>query len=777
MNDLTLLDEQALRRYLDELRQAMPNVDEGAGWLLRELQIHRVELELRNHELREARQVLAGANDRHADFRNQLPVGYLTLDRDGHILEANPKAEALLGGLAQQPLTRQPLKAWLSPPQGEAFCACLRRMLAADPLSAQPTRIELTVLRGEEEPREILLEGLAVEENCHTRAGGQQYRCVLIDITDQKKAEQTLKAERALLQTTIDSVAEPIMVIAPDYRVLLANRTAGQLIVCSGGDAAAPLCHRVLHHLAEPCGDRPDHPCPVEQVKRSGKFVVVEHKHYDVEGDERIMEVSAAPVWDGEGKLYAIVEHSHDITERKRYEALFREEQERLCHLAHHDPLTGLPNRLLFQDRLAQALIKAQRTGARLAVLFLDIDRFKGINDTLGHMVGDQMLQAVAQRLYECLRREDTVARLGGDEFTLLLEGLEHPETAAKVARKVLKSLSHPIRIGNHEFHTGASIGISLHPDNGQDMETLIKHADAAMYLAKERGRGNYQFFSEALNERARRQLSLETALRRALERGELSIHYQPQVALASGRIVGMEALVRWTSAELGPVPPGDFIPVAEESSLIVTIGEWVLQKACAQLRCWHEEGYTGLRMAINLSARQFRQPDLIVRIGAILTDTGLDPRQLELELTESVVLDGTEEAIGVMGQLRALGVQLSLDDFGTGYSSLAYLKRFPLHRLKVAQEFVRDIPTDPHDTAIARAVVALAKTLGLEVVAEGVESLEQCEFFRALGCDYVQGYLLGHPLPAQDIQALLMGWGGIVAIANHCPSSPTGSP
>jgi diguanylate cyclase (GGDEF)-like protein/PAS domain S-box-containing protein len=770
MNDFARLSKQALCERLDELlAQGAPISGSTAQHLLHELHVHQVELEMQNHDLREAHLSLEAAYARYADLYNQAPVGYLTLDHKGRILEVNPKAAALLGDLPRKQLIGKPLAVWLSPQQSAVFFGYLRRLLEARPLSVQPERIELTMLRSEMGPREVLLEGVAIEEEARDgRTVGLQCRSVIIDITERKKAEQALTAQRALLEATIDSAVDPIMVIDPDYRILLANRAAGHLIPGSSEDGSSVPCYSMLHHENQPCGDRPDHPCPVERVKHSGKPIVVVHKHYDTEGNERIVEVAAAPVWDAEGKLYAIVEHAHDITERKRYESLFREERERLRHLAHHDPLTGLPNRLLFQDRLAQALVKAHRTDTQLAVLFLDVDRFKGINDTLGHMVGDQVLKAIAQRLRKCMREEDTVARLGGDEFTILLEGLEHPEAAAKVAWKVLEGLRRPFTIGSHEFHIEASIGISLYPDNGPDLDSLIKHADAAMYLAKEQGRGNYQFFSEALNERTRRQLALETALRRALKRGELSVYYQPQVALASGRIVAVEALVRWTNAELGSVPPGDFISVAEESGLIVTLGEWVLRSACAQLRRWHEAGCTSLRVAVNLSARQFRQRDLIERIHSVLIDTGISPRHLELELTESVLLAGTEEAIGVMEQLRALGVHLSLDDFGTGYSSLAYLKRFPLDRLKVAQEFVHDIPADPHDTAIARAVVALAKSLELEVVAEGVESLEQCELFRALGCDYVQGYLLGRPLPAEDIETLLVG-GGHVTIAELC--------
>lgn len=767
MNDLHRLSTQTLQLRLSELIGGeTPIHDDEARRMLHELQVHQIELEMQNRQLRETQLALEDSYSRYANLYDQAPVGYLTLDEKGRIQEANPRAAALLGHLPRNQLIGQPLAAWLAPQQGTVFFKHLRQVLAAGSPLAQRECIELTFLHAVMGPREVLLESITVGDPA---AAGREnehaihYNCVLSDITERKQAEQSLRTERELLQTTIDSVSEPIVVIATDYRVLLMNRAAAQVTSSPQWRTHAPFCYQILHHSKKPC-DATHYPCPMEQVKHSGNPLVVEHQHYDADGGLRMVEVAATPLRNPAGELYAIVEYTRDITDRKRFQSLFLEEQQRLHHLAHYDSLTGLPNRQLFQDRLQQALIKAQRTGDLVALLFLDLDRFKGVNDTLGHTIGDRMLEAVAQRLTDCVRQEDTVARLGGDEFTMLVEGLRQPEMAAKVAIKVLERLAHPLWLGGHELHVGTSIGISLYPDNGKDMETLIKHADAAMYLAKERGRGNYQFFHEALNTHARRQLIVETALRRALEGEELSLNYQPQIAITSKRIVAVEALARWHNAKLGPVPPSEFIMTAEDSGLITSLGDWVLTQACAQTYRWQEAGYGGLRVAVNLSARQFRQPDLLERVEEILRCTGLRPQYLEFELTESVLLVGTKEAVAVMERLKALGVHLSVDDFGTGYSSLAYLKRFPLDRLKVAQEFVRDVPADPQDTAIARAVVALAHGLELEVVAEGVESIEQYELFRSLGCDYVQGYLFSHPLCPLELEALLADGGSTTA-------------
>jgi diguanylate cyclase (GGDEF)-like protein len=428
---------------------------------------------------------------------------------------------------------------------------------------------------------------------------------------------------------------------------------------------------------------------------------------------------------------------------------------QRVVHMAHHDALTGLPNRTLLADRVGQAIARAHRRGGKLAVLFLDLDRFKNVNDSLGHAIGDQLLTEVAVRIKACLREEDTAARLGGDEFIISLPDVADAAEAAGVAGRILAELARPFPIGEHQLHADGSIGIALYPRDGNTAETLLRNADTAMYHAKESGRANYQFFNAQMTERVSHRLSMETELRRALEHGEFLLHYQPLVSLPAARIEGAEALLRWPQSDRRLLPPAEFIPIAEETGLIIPLGEWVLLEACSQAQAWQAR-HPGLRIAVNLSARQFRQKDLIGMIERVLGETGLAPGLLELELTESMLMHHAEETVMILQRLNEMGVRLAIDDFGTGYSSLSYLKRFPLHTLKVDRSFVRDISTDPDDAAIVTAIVAMARSLGLNVIAEGVETEEQAAFLSALACHQAQGYHFGRPIPAVEFAARL---------------------
>ena len=433
-----------------------------------------------------------------------------------------------------------------------------------------------------------------------------------------------------------------------------------------------------------------------------------------------------------------------DISERKLAE-------QRIQFLAHHDALTQLPNRTLLNDRLHQAIAKSRRNQDHTAVLFLDLDRFKLINDTLGHHVGDRMLTRVAEMLQGMLRETETVARLGGDEFIIVIPDLAEVERAATVARKVIDMLAVPLVMDGRVLHITSSIGISVYPVDGTDTATLLSHADTAMYNAKDRGGNNFQFFAPSMNQVIQERVTVEHDLHMALERKEFLLHYQPQVDCRTGVITGMEALIRWQHPTRGLVSPFHFITIAEETGLIVPIGEWVLWEACRQTRRWHDAGQTGLRISVNLSARQFQQPDLGARIDAVLRDTGIEPATLELELTESMLMTDPDAATEMLRQLSALGVKMAIDDFGTGYSSLAYLKRFPVTRLKIDQSFVRDLSTDLNDAAIVSAVVAMAASLKLEVIAEGVETEEQLRYLAAHGCNDVQGYFFSRPKPAEE--------------------------
>jgi diguanylate cyclase (GGDEF)-like protein len=436
--------------------------------------------------------------------------------------------------------------------------------------------------------------------------------------------------------------------------------------------------------------------------------------------------------------------------------AITARKQDHLYRLAHYDSLTGLPNRLLFRDRLDQALAQGQREERLVAVMILDCDRFKTVNDTLGHTAGDRLLCAVGDRLEQCVREGDTVARLGGDEFTILLPGIRHADNAALVAQKILEALQQPFALNNHEVFIGTSIGITLYPWD-EDSETLIRHADAAMYKAKEDGGNDFRFYAHEMTHTDLRRLSLEGQLRKAIERNELALHYQPQADLASGRVFGVEALLRWQHPEHGLIPPNEFIPLAEETGLIVPIGAWVLQTACAQNQAWQAAGLKALRMAVNISSRQFHHGDLLNTVCQALEHACLNSGLLEIELTEGVLMRDTHATLQILNDLSALGVSISIDDFGTGYSSLSYLKRFPIDMLKIDQSFVRDIASDPDDAAIVSAVIALAHSLDIRAIAEGVETAGQIEFLRRHGCDAIQGYFLSPPLPAPECEALLL--------------------
>ncbi|MEG4987199.1 EAL domain-containing protein [Microcoleus sp. BR0-C5] len=442
--------------------------------------------------------------------------------------------------------------------------------------------------------------------------------------------------------------------------------------------------------------------------------------------------------------------HLYMAAMQRRVEAMIR-------HQASHDPLTGLPNRLLFNERLSLALASAHQNGEMLAVIFLDLDRFKNVNDTLGHPVGDLLLQSVSRRLTNCLRVGDSMARWGGDEFTVLLYNINTPEEATKICKLIIQSLSSPFDFEGLELYIKASLGIALAPYDGEDAETLLKNADAAMYRAKQKGRNNYQFYTQAIGSKVSEDLNLENYLYKALKKSEFVLHYQPQINLNTGKIVGMEALIRWEHPERGLIPPDRFIPLAEETGLICQIDEWVMRTACLQNRAWQLLGLPPMRIAVNLSARQFLQPHTVQIIAEILSETKLNPEYLEIEITESIAMTDVSFTVSVLQQLQDMGINISLDDFGTGYSSLWSLKNFPLNNLKIDKSFVADLVTGSSGATIVKLAIALGQGLNLQVIAEGVETAEQLAFLRSHKCDMGQGYFFSKPIPAAAITQLFL--------------------
>ena len=571
------------------------------------------------------------------------------------------------------------------------------------------------------------------------------------DVAARQRAEKGLQ----LRQRAIDASANAVIITsakAPIYPIEYVNPAFERIT----GYASAEVIGRSCSLLCQ--GDLAQEELTeliaAARESREGHAIL---RTYGKDGRLIWSDVYLAPVRDDSGEVDHYVVALYDITATKRYQA-------ELEFQANRDTLTGLANRHLLHDRLRQACAYAERYGHLVWVLFLNLDRFKFVNDTLGHKAGDTLLKTVAERMRLAARDTDTIARLSGDEFVLVLPERTDEDFSPALVRRIMDAIAEPIVIEGYEFVMGCSVGIAVCPSDGNDTDTLIKHAGIAMYRAKDTGRNGFHFYTSTMNEQAMERLRIEGDLRSALERDEFVLHYQPQVDLHTGRILGMEALIRWRHPVLGMVPPMRFIGLAEEMGLIVPIGVWVLRNACFQSMAWQRAGLGSVRVAVNLSARQFYQQDLVASIKAVLEESGIAPHLLELELTESMMMNDVEHAAGILGDLKALGVHLSIDDFGTGYSSLAYLKRFPIDLLKIDRSFVRDITIDPDDAAIVLSIISLAHSLRLKVIAEGVETEAQIAYLQRHGCDYMQGYYVSHPLPADDCERFLRN-GGQVAL------------
>jgi diguanylate cyclase (GGDEF)-like protein/PAS domain S-box-containing protein len=560
---------------------------------------------------------------------------------------------------------------------------------------------------------------------------------------------EALFEEKERAQVTLDSIGDAVISTDIAGNVTYLNVVAESLTGWSKQEAAGHAFNDVFHIVNSVTRDPARNPIAFaiqsnETVGLTPNCVLIRR-----DGGESPIEDSAAPIHDRYGQVTGAVIVFHDVSAARAMTLS-------MSYLAQHDSLTDLPNRALLNDRLTEALSLAHRYHRQLAVLYLDVDRFKHINDSLGHMIGDRLLQSIAQRLLGCVRESDTVSRQGGDEFVILLSEVAHARDATVCADKILDALRAPHRIDQHEVHVTTSIGIVTYPDDGLDADALMEHADFAMYHAKENGRDNRQFFKRDMNIRALERQSLENGLRHALQREEFSLHYQPKLNLKTGTIVGVEALIRWIHPEFGPVSPADFIPIAEESGLIVPIGRWVLAEACHQAQAWQDIGLTPIRIGINISAVELRIGDFLGFISDLITTTGLDPRFLELELTETFLTQDSTSTSAVLHALRAIGLNLALDDFGTGYSSLNHLKRFPIDTLKIDRSFVHGITTNPDDAGIVAAVISMGRHLHMRVVAEGVETSEQLAFLQYHECPFGQGYYFSRPVTARECTQLL---------------------
>lgn len=567
------------------------------------------------------------------------------------------------------------------------------------------------------------------------------------EIRDREQAEQALCEEKERLQTTLEALSEGVAILHSDGTIGFLNPAAEQLCGRSGAAAVGQSMDEVF-----PRFDERTRQLTETAVARCLRLATRCEDHTLLvapDDRERIIEEVVSPLRDHNGSLIGAVAVLRDITHA-------REHSQQLAYQASHDALTQLPNRTLLWDRLNHAIEKATRAHRVVAVLFMDLDRFKTVNDSLGHAMGDALLKTVAERLRASLREEDTVARLGGDEFVIVLEDVLHEGQVTATAHKILHRFSRCFVVNGHELFVTASVGVSLFPRDGSSAESLLKNADIAMYRAKEHGRNDVCFYAQEMRTHVHRRHNMEQQLHHAISRGQLELHYQPRLELKTGRIVSAEALVRWHHPQNGTILPSEFIPVAEESGAILDIGEWVLTRACRQVQEWHARGYPMLRVAVNLSACQIRQHGFPARVASILNDRNLEAKYLELEITESLFLSEVDEVIATLGVLKSQGLKLAIDDFGTGYSSLSYLKRFPIDVLKIDRSFVQDVTDSSSDAAIVASIIAMARGLNLAVIAEGVETRAQLDFLRQRGCDGFQGFYFSRALPAGEMTALL---------------------
>ncbi|TCS37963.1 PAS domain S-box-containing protein/diguanylate cyclase (GGDEF)-like protein [Paucimonas lemoignei] len=663
---------------------------------------------------------------------NTLPGIFYVFDEQGRFLRWNENVPRVTGYSAQEMTEVRPTD-FFEKEEDKQLIA--RKIQEAFTQGQAHTEASLRTKNGDQIP--YLFNAVRLQIGAKHCVSGMG-----IDITERKLFEKSLLEAEERYRRLVELSPDAIFVVKNDA-CSFANKAGLALL---GATRLEQLAGRPIMEIVHP-DFHEEVICRIRQLDQGIPVVRMEEKYVRLDGNALDVEVTAAPFTDNGEKARLLV--VRDITETKRHKELLK-------HQASHDDLTQLANRSLLHDRIRLAMAHADRSGSMSIVAFIDLDNFKLINDTLGHDIGDELLILVAERLQSCVREEDTVARHGGDEFVLVLRDQHDEHAISAWIRRLIERISHPILVADHQLFVTCSIGLSAYPRDGRDVHTLLKHADAAMYQAKAEGRNQFQFFIPSMNERIRERFTMEARLRRALERDEFLLHYQPQVDLASGNVTGTEALIRWRDPELGLMSPLRFIPIAEETGLIVPIGQWVLEQACRQNKALHDAGFADLTVSVNLSPRQFSPHALVESVRSALAQSGLRPEFLKLEVTEGMVMNRPEEAEDILRELKEMGVCLAIDDFGIGYSSLSYLKRFPMDQLKIDQSFVRRVTDDPSDAAITQAVIALGHNLNLAVIAEGVSEEGQLAFLRQHDCDEIQGNYFCQAVPFEELYQLL---------------------
>jgi len=702
--------------------------------LVYDLRIHQIELEMQNDELQRTQLELEESHARYVELYDYAPMGYLTLSPQGIILEANLTLSTMLA-TSRHGVIKQPLSRFVFEMDQNNYHLFLHKQ--------KKNKTEETL--------ELRLQGCndswfwaGVE--CRPILDGdekvKQFYLTISDISKRKAAEDKLRQAAVV----VDNTAEAILISDANNKIISVNKAFTDITGYTQEEVLGlnPSILKSDRHDAE------FYAAMWRSVTQTGRW---QGEVWDRRKNDECFPAwqTITQVYDEDGTMTNYVSVFSDIS-------CIKQSQAELDFLAHHDPLTHLPNRMLFNDRLTQAIRRARRERHKIAVLFLDLDRFKNINDSLGHAVGDKLIQLAGQRIKGMMREGDTVARLGGDEFVVTMEELNDSQDVVVVARKLKNAFQGSFNVGEHDLHVSLSMGISLYPQDGEDGDTLIKNADTAMYRAKEDGRNNFQFYTSELTTSIFQRLTLETELRQALKADEIDVHFQPQYSLENGEMVCVEALARWHHPSKGLLLPARFITIAEESGLILPLGELVMRKSCRQMQQWLQAGYAIQRMAVNVSAVQLQRGSFVEMVKAVLAETNLAPHYLELEITESVIMKKEGWGIKTLNQLQEMGIRLTIDDFGTGFSSLSYLKRLPVKKIKIDQSFVHDIPDDSNGVAITQAIVAMSESLQFIVVAEGVETKAQHTLLKSLGCHEAQGNLFQHAVSAETISGLMSG-------------------